>query len=246
MFTQPRDPNNKAKPAYKKYCSYCHRTNHSISACFKKQRDDEDKRDTYARSNFLKNLLYSIFLLPPMIKHRDTIQDQVTISLDIVVEVHLAMITKNPIILNIDNDLLPELATIMIELLLLHITPGLVMTIINEILAHIVHHIDLLIDHLTDVIHVPDINLDLTPEITTFKDTLLPIDHRPDLKIPDILDLAHILIQETRSKIFNHKLPLIQSTLKYTCTTHRNGNCINSYKLVLLFIYTCFSKSKPT
>ena len=50
MFTQPRDPNNKTKPAYKKYCSYCHRTNHSISACFKKQRDDEDKRDRYARS----------------------------------------------------------------------------------------------------------------------------------------------------------------------------------------------------
>ena len=50
LFTQPRDPNNKTKPAYKKYCSNCHRTNHSISACFKKQRNDEDKRDTYARS----------------------------------------------------------------------------------------------------------------------------------------------------------------------------------------------------
>ena len=33
MFTQSRDPNNKKTPAYKKYCSYCHRTNHSISAC---------------------------------------------------------------------------------------------------------------------------------------------------------------------------------------------------------------------
>ena len=32
LCTQPRDPNNKTKPAYKKYCSYCHRTNHSISA----------------------------------------------------------------------------------------------------------------------------------------------------------------------------------------------------------------------
>ena len=50
MFTQSRDPNNKTKAAYKKYCSYCQRTNHSISACFKKQRDDEDKRNTYARS----------------------------------------------------------------------------------------------------------------------------------------------------------------------------------------------------
>ena len=36
MFTQPKDPNNKNKPVYKKYCSYCHRTSHSISACFKK------------------------------------------------------------------------------------------------------------------------------------------------------------------------------------------------------------------
>ena len=48
MFTQPKDPNNKNKPANKKYCSYCHRTNHSVSTCFKKQRDDEDKRDAYA------------------------------------------------------------------------------------------------------------------------------------------------------------------------------------------------------
>ena len=50
MFTQSRDRNNEHKPAYKKYCSYCHRLNHSISACFKKQQDDEDKRDAYARS----------------------------------------------------------------------------------------------------------------------------------------------------------------------------------------------------
>ena len=50
MFTQYRNPNNKTKPAYKKYCSYCHRTNHSISACFKKQRDDEDNRNAFTRS----------------------------------------------------------------------------------------------------------------------------------------------------------------------------------------------------
>ena len=35
---KPKDPNNKNKPAYKKYCSYCHRTNHSIS-CFKKNNE---------------------------------------------------------------------------------------------------------------------------------------------------------------------------------------------------------------
>ena len=173
--------------------------------------------------SLIKKLLYIIFVLPLMIKHQDTIQDQMTIPLYIVVEVHLVMITKNPITLNIDNDLLLELATIMIDLLLLHITAGLVMTTINEILAHIVHHTDLVIDHLPDVIHVPDINLNLTPEITTFQNVVLLTDPRPDLEILDILDLDHILIHETRIIIFNHKLPQIQSTLKYDpkCTTQK-------------------------
>ena len=51
MFTRPRDPNNKHKPAYKNYCSKCHRTNYSISTCLKKHRDNEDKREAHARSN---------------------------------------------------------------------------------------------------------------------------------------------------------------------------------------------------
>ena len=38
MFTQSRVPNKKNKPAYKQYCFYCYRTNHSISACFKKEK----------------------------------------------------------------------------------------------------------------------------------------------------------------------------------------------------------------
>ena len=64
MFTQPKDPNNKKKPAYKKFCSYCHRTNHSISACFKKQRDDEDKRDAYARSKSPQKSFVQYFRSP--------------------------------------------------------------------------------------------------------------------------------------------------------------------------------------
>ena len=50
MFTQFRDPNNKHKPAYKENCSNCHKTNHFNSACFKRQRDDEDKRDAKSKS----------------------------------------------------------------------------------------------------------------------------------------------------------------------------------------------------
>ena len=63
-FTQPKDPNNKNKPAYKKFCSYWHRTNHSISACFKEHRDDEDKRDAYARSKTQQKSFVQYFRSP--------------------------------------------------------------------------------------------------------------------------------------------------------------------------------------
>ena len=41
MVTQPGDPNNKSKPAYKKYCTYCHKNNHGVSNCYQKQGDEE-------------------------------------------------------------------------------------------------------------------------------------------------------------------------------------------------------------
>ena len=44
MVTQSGDPNNKSKPAYKKYCSYCHKNNHGVSNCYQKQRDEENQR----------------------------------------------------------------------------------------------------------------------------------------------------------------------------------------------------------
>ena len=73
MFTQPKDQNNKNKPAYKKYCSYCHRRNHSISACFKKQRDDEVKREAYARSKSPQKSFVQYFRSPSndRTKHSD-------------------------------------------------------------------------------------------------------------------------------------------------------------------------------
>ena len=74
MFTQSKDPKNKNKPSYRKYCSYCHRTNHSISACFKKQRDDGDKRDAYARSKSPQKSFIQYFRSPSndRTKHYDT------------------------------------------------------------------------------------------------------------------------------------------------------------------------------
>ena len=75
MFTQPKDPNNKNKPAYKKFCSYCHRTNHSISACFKKQRDDEKKEEHMLDLNLHKNLLYNTSVLLQTIEQNTMIID---------------------------------------------------------------------------------------------------------------------------------------------------------------------------
>ena len=40
VVTQPGDPNNKSKPAYKNYCTYCHKNNHGVSNCYQKQRDE--------------------------------------------------------------------------------------------------------------------------------------------------------------------------------------------------------------
>ena len=50
LVTQSGDPNNKSKPAYKKYCSNCHKNNHSISNCYQKHRDDEYQRYKNQRS----------------------------------------------------------------------------------------------------------------------------------------------------------------------------------------------------
>ena len=50
MVTQSGDPNNKSKPAYKKFCSYCHKNNHGISNCYQKQRDDEYQKYKNQRS----------------------------------------------------------------------------------------------------------------------------------------------------------------------------------------------------
>ena len=171
--------------------------------------------------NLLRNLLYNISVRFPMTRHQGMTQDQLTIQIDIAVEVHLVITIREITILNIDNDLHLKLVTITIEILLLHITLDHVMISIKETLALIVHYTRLLIDHLTHVIHVPDTNPDLIPGKITSKDTLLQTDLLQDLEIPDILDLVHTLIHEIKSIIFNHNLLLIQSTLKYTCITQQ-------------------------
>ena len=66
-FTQSRHPNSKHKPAFKKFCSYCHRTNHSISSLF--------QETPLLDLNLLKNHLYITSILLPV---RITVTEQIT------------------------------------------------------------------------------------------------------------------------------------------------------------------------
>ena len=65
MFTQNKDPNNKSKPQFRKYCNYCHKSNHSISNCFRKQRANlkKEKEIHFQDQNPLRNHLINILKL---------------------------------------------------------------------------------------------------------------------------------------------------------------------------------------
>ena len=136
----------------KKFCSYCHITNHSISACFKKQRDDEDKRDAFARSKSPQKLFVQAFVLLPRTEHNDMIHD-------LEVEVHHEISITTKVTIH-KTDIAPHLETdlVMTRVLLLHNTLDHDMTIIKEIRDPIVLLTDLLTDPLKDVTPVTDID----------------------------------------------------------------------------------------
>ena len=224
MFTQP---------------SYCHRTNHSISACFKKQRDDEDKREAYARSKSPQKSFVEYFRSPSNdrtkrhdARYRSTITSKTNYY------------NKNPNSQNryrftsrdrfsYDKNTTPPQNT------------RSRYDNYNEIPGPTVLLINLLTDlpiHMTLVI---DIDHVLNEEITTIiQDIHLPIDHLPDHEILDILNHVHIQIQESNSIQYKQNTKQIQLFLKYTCMFQLK--CYNTYKLVLFFIYTYTINSYPT
>ena len=44
MFNQTIDPNKKRRSQLRKCCKYCHKSNHYVSSCFRKQREDEKRK----------------------------------------------------------------------------------------------------------------------------------------------------------------------------------------------------------
>ena len=193
MYTQPKDPNNKNKPAYKNYCSYCHRTNHSISACFKKQRDDEDKREAYARSKSPQKSFVQYFRSPSndRTKHYDNRYRSRSTSRNNSYNKNYSQI-DTVLHLEIEIDL------VMTNVLLLHTTLDQDMIHTNVIPGLTVLLTDHLIDPHIDKTLVLDTDHAPIQETTNSHSTQIHIDHLHDQETLDFLDLAHILIPEIK------------------------------------------------
>ena len=199
MFTQPKNPNNKNKPAYKKYCSYCHRTNHSISACFKKQRDDENKRDAYMfDQNLHKNHSYNTSVLLLM-------TEQKIMIIAIEAEVPHATTLTTKLVHKIDTVLHLEIDLVTTKVLLLHNTLDHDMILINAIHAP---HTDLRIDPLIDTVLALDTDHDLIQGTQIFTNIQILTDHLLDQEILDLLDPVHTPILKTRSIQYKRKTNL--------------------------------------
>ena len=191
MFTQPKDPNNKNKPAYKKYCSYCHRTNHSISACFKNNEVMKTNALHMLDQNLLENHLYSTSALFLMI-------EQNTMIIEIEVEVpHVTTFTTKTIY-EIDTVLHLKIDLAMTKVLLLHNTLDHDMILTNAIHGLIALHTDLRIDLLIDTTLALDIDHAPIPETIILKNIQIHTDHLLNQEILDFLDPVHTLILETK------------------------------------------------
>ena len=133
-----------------KFCSYCHRTIHSISACFKKQQDDEDKRDAYARSKSPQKAFVQYFHSPSNGRTKKN-----TIHATEEVRHELIIITKTQT-RKTDIALHAQIDSVMTKILLLHNTLDHGTTTTKKIFDITVLLIDLLTDLPIDMTLVID------------------------------------------------------------------------------------------
>ena len=141
-----------------------------MSACFKRQRDDDDKREAYARSKSPQKSFVRYFLLL-------LLTEPIGLIIDIEVEVYHAISTiTNTIRYETDIALYLEISLFLKEILLLHYILGHDMITMKETLDLIVLLRVLLIDHPTDVTLVTDTALDPPLETKQFQSTILLLD----------------------------------------------------------------------
>ena len=158
MVTQSGDPNNKSKPAYKKYCSYCHKNNHGVSICYQKQRDEELPNNLLYNTSVVMaaipkktELKIKLVILLEIMTVIDIVKTTVTIMIDIEIMIDTEVAAENfhkttiDLILDRDITIDPEVHT--------HLDLDMT-TIIKEEL-----HLDLHTDHHTETTLITDIIL---------------------------------------------------------------------------------------
>ena len=93
MVTQSGDPNNKSKPAYKKYCSYCHKNNHGLSNCYQNNPMKNIKDIKIRDQVLLNNPLYNTFVVNPVIHKKIELKVKMIIFLKITIVIDPIKIT---------------------------------------------------------------------------------------------------------------------------------------------------------
>ena len=62
IFTQTSDPEKKTKPQFLKYCNFCQKCNNSVSSCFRKQWEAEERKlSSYSGSKSPAKIFNQIF-----------------------------------------------------------------------------------------------------------------------------------------------------------------------------------------
>ena len=188
MVTQSGDPNNKSKPALKKYCSYCQKNNHDISNCYQKQGDDEYQRYKNQRSRTPQQSFVQYFTVNPIINKKIEMKIRMTILPKIMTVIDIIKITTmTDAEIRTDTKATVEIIHKMIIDVILdkdttidleaHVHLDLLMTIIIKEELHPDLHIDLHSETtlITDIILDPDIDFVPNHKETPLDDTISQI-----------------------------------------------------------------------
>ena len=193
MYTQPKDPNNKNKPAYKNIAHTVIEQTTPFLLVSKNNEMMKINEKHMLDQNLHKNHLYSTSVLPPMIE-----QNNMIIDTEIEVPHETTLITeiihKTDTVLHLEI----EIDFVMTKVPLLHTTLDQDMIHTNVILDLTVLLTDLLIDPHIDKTLVLDTDHAPIQETTNSQNTQIHIDHLQDQETLDFLDLAHILIPEIK------------------------------------------------
>ena len=200
MVTQSGDPNNKSKPAYKKYCSFCHKKFIVFQIVIKNNVMMNTKNTITKDHELLNNLLYNIFAVNLIIhkKIENTIQIftpqimivtniiKITIMIDTEIMIDIVAIVQNIRKTTIDQILEKDI-TIDLED---HIDLDLIIIIKEGLL--LVLHIDLHLEiiQITDITLAQDTDLVSNHKETPLNDIIIHIDLHQDLEILNH-DLEH-------------------------------------------------------